>query len=91
MAKQAEDRVTADMITPRRGRPAVQNPMTAAERKAAQRARAKAAGVETVTFELSADLVAALKARCAATSTRPERTQREVIEEILRNQLTRKR
>jgi hypothetical protein len=91
MAKQAEDRVTADMITPRRGRPAVQNPMTAAERKAAQRAKAKAAGVTTITLTLPTEVVYAIKYRGKATATRPERTQSEVVEEVLRNQLMRKR
>jgi hypothetical protein len=91
MAKQKEDKATTDMLGRGRGRPASANPMTAAERKAAQRARAKAAGVDQVTVTLSAALVAAIKTRCKATSTRPERTQREVIEEILSNQLLRKR
>jgi hypothetical protein len=91
MAKQKEDKFTADMVTAKRGRPASQNPLTPAERKAAQRARAKAAGVDQVTVTLSAALVAAIRTRCKATATRPERTQREVIEEILSNQLLRKR
>lgn len=91
MAKQKEDRVTGDMITAKRGRPASANPLTAAQRKAVQRAKAKAAGVVQVSVSLDADLVAALKTRCKATATRPERTQREVIEEVLRNQLVRKR
>lgn len=79
------------ILANKRGRPASANPMTAAERKAAQRAKARAAGIVQVSVDLDADLVAALKTRCKATSTRPERTQREVIEEILRNQLVRKR
>lgn len=91
MAKQKEDRVTRDLVTPKRGRPASANPLTDAQRKAAQRAKLKAAGIEQVTVTLSAEIVAALRTRCKATATRPERTQREVIEELLSNQLVRKR
>jgi hypothetical protein len=91
MAQQKEDKFTADLVTAKRGRPASLNPMTAAERKAAQRAKNKAAGLTTLTIELPDELVYAIKYRCKATPTRPERTQREVIEEVLRNQLMRKR
>lgn len=91
--KQAADKHTLDIITGKRprGRPAAAHPKTEAERKAAQRARAKAEGVEQLTISIAADLVAALRKAMAATSTRPERTQREVVEAILRNQLLRER
>jgi hypothetical protein len=94
MAKADNDKRTADILTGRRpvGRPpAAHGAPTAAQRKAAQRARNKAAGLEQVTVTLSAEIKAALRTRCEATATRPERTQREVIEEILYNQLCRKR
>jgi hypothetical protein len=89
--KQKEDKATLDMLGRGRGRPPSANPLTAAERKAAQRAKAKAEGVTQITISLSTELLYAIKYRCKATATRPERTQREVVEDILKNQLLRQR
>lgn len=87
--KQAEDNMTIDLLGQARprGRPVKQGARTAAQRKADERARKKEQGIESVTVELSADLVAAL----ARAVKFKDETRSQAVERILRNQLLRKR
>jgi hypothetical protein len=94
MAKVENDKFTADILGAARpvGRPlSPHGPRTDAERKRAQRERRKASGREQITVEVSAEIIQALKLRALATATQPERTQQELVESILFNQLIRKR
>jgi hypothetical protein len=92
--KQAGDKFTGDVFEymgvkagAGRGRPANPDARTPAQRKADQRARLKAGGVQTITLDVSAELVEAIK---KAIKFKTE-TQSQVVERILRNQLLRKR
>jgi hypothetical protein len=88
--KDARDNRTLDIeggARRQRGRPPSEETRTAAERKADSRAAKKAAGLETVTIELSLDVLEAIRAKTVFGVT----TQAQVIDKILRNQLLRKR
>lgn len=85
--KDAHDKKTGELVEPAkrgRGRPASGQAMTAAERKAAQRARS---GLVTVTVDLPADLVAGLEEYLRFKDT----TKNEVFARLIRTQLLRKR
>ena len=85
--KDANDSKTAELVDPPkrgRGRPPSGKAMTAAERKAAQRARS---GLVPVTVELPADLVEGLNDYLRFKDT----TKNEVFAKLIRSQLLRKR
>ncbi|EHP43595.1 hypothetical protein OR16_07806 [Cupriavidus basilensis OR16] len=85
--KDTDDKVTAELVDlPKRGRgrPSTGQAMTAAERKAAQRARA---GLVPVTVELPVELVDALNDYLRY----KDMTKNEVFAKLLRTQLLRKR
>lgn len=90
MAKQAEDKVTVDLITPgtgvvrQRGRPATGAAKTAAQRKAESRARL---GVKALAVDLPTDLLEKLEAYRLGKDV----TLSQVIEKLLRTQLLRPR
>jgi hypothetical protein len=66
--------------------------MSAAERKAAERARRAAEGIERITIDLPGDVVEALRAYVARKNADDAPvTQGEAIERILRDRLLRKR
>lgn len=85
--KQPEDKKTIDMgeaLSVVVRRPLAK---TAAERKAAQRERLRAAGVASVTVDLSADLIEGI----AKFMKFKDLTQSQVIEQALRQSILRKR
>lgn len=89
-----KDDVTIELpgVPKRRGRPPTGNALSAAERKAAQRARQAAAGLETVTVDLPKDVAEALRAYCARKVADSEPvTLGQAVEKILRDRLLRKR
>lgn len=89
-----KDDLTAELpgVPRRRGRPPTGKAMTAAERKAAQRARQSASGLETVPVVLPKDVADALRAYCARKSADSDPvTIGEAVEKILRDRLLRKR
>lgn len=79
-------------VPKRRGRPPTGTAMTAAERKAAQRARQQEAGLETVSVELATEVADALRAYVARRKADGEAlTLGQAAEKILRDRLMRKR
>jgi hypothetical protein len=85
--KDTHDQVTRELVEPPkrgRGRPASGQAMTAAERKAAQRARS---GLVAVTVDLPPDLAAGLEEYLRFKDT----TKNEVFARLIRTQLLRKR
>lgn len=90
MTKQSEDKFTREFdILPLRprGRPSNPDALTAAQRKAAQRARAKEQGRVSRTFELSQDVVEALDKFVQF----KDEDRNAVVDRILRDRLMRKR
>jgi hypothetical protein len=90
MTKQVEDKFTSELPgfggRPR-GRPAKPDAMTAAQRKAAQRARAKGQGKVSREFMLSLDVVEALDKFVES----KDEDRSAVVDRILRDRLLRKR
>lgn len=89
-----KDEVTMPLpgVPAKRGRPATGKAMSAAERKAAQRARQAAAGLETVPVVLPVDVADALRAYVKRRSADDEAmTLGQAVERILRDRLLRKR
>lgn len=79
-------------VPKRPGRPKTGKAMTPAERKAAQRAKLAASGLESVTVFLPLDVADALRAYVARKASDEEPvTQGAAIEKILRDRLLRKR
>lgn len=86
--KQSNDFSTIDMLpgSRRRGRPVTGHALSAAERKAKSRA-AKAGVMSTLTVEVPADVVEAMREFLEF----KDETQSQLIARLLRSQLLRKR
>ena len=88
--KQVEDKQTGDLLNGfirQPGRPPTGKALTAAQRQKARRDRLKAAGMVTLTVEVSSECLEAMRDFLRF----KDETQDQLIERLLRTQLMRKR